>query len=555
MRSHILVVDDTDAMRMLAVRHLEREGYRVTALGSATEVLEHVRNEIPDLIVSDIMMPEMSGYDLLERLRADPRLAAVPVVFVSALTDATNVERGQKLGVDHYMLKSYTSKQLLAIVSGTLRRYAELRNAQVVRPAIDPTGVVAQANGFVPTGIRPIDDQVGGLCQGRVYLALGSVGSGKSILAVEFLHRGLVRGEGAVLVTTDRLDAVLYVGASMRFDLRPFVRSGKLIVLGLHERFEYALETRDDLMALAAEIEAAARECGASRVVVASILTVVCSAPRLALSAPVLTELIGGLEHIGATTLLVSDEPATPQEELAEAYLKRTTFGTIALAKSAEGRGLSVLRLDRMAGVSTEPAGRHFRIVPGSGLVMVDPAEPVAHDELEALRRRLELDLMADADGDGGLVTTPKGGWRLRDPFAQYLRECMTAGLRVTDHFAFVVGRFTFARGTDTKAVPGPTPDELRQLITERELLCWARPSEVAVLALGADRAQVEALRTRLHEGLAALARARGLTLSDERFATAALPDSGATSDALLTALGRELEGHGDSNATAHAVA
>src|SRR6478672_5002119 len=73
MRSHILVVDDTDSMRMLAVRHLEREGYRVTALGSATEVLEHVRNEIPDLIVSDIMMPEMSGYDLLERLRADPR--------------------------------------------------------------------------------------------------------------------------------------------------------------------------------------------------------------------------------------------------------------------------------------------------------------------------------------------------------------------------------------------------------------------------------------------------------------------------------------------------
>src|ERR1051326_7173358 len=145
MRSHIVVVDDTDSMRMLAARHLEREGYRVTALGSATEVLDFVRTEVPDLIVSDIMMPEMSGYDLLERLRTDPRLTAVPVIFVSALTDATNVERGQKLGVDHYLVKPYTSKQLLAVVGGTLRRYAELRNAQVVRPTVDSTGGSAPA--------------------------------------------------------------------------------------------------------------------------------------------------------------------------------------------------------------------------------------------------------------------------------------------------------------------------------------------------------------------------------------------------------------------------
>jgi CheY-like chemotaxis protein len=553
MRSHIIVVDDTDSMRMLAVRHLEREGYRVIALGSATEVLDFVRTEVPDLIVSDIMMPEMSGYDLLERLRADPRLTAVPVIFVSALTDAPNIERGQKLGVDHYLVKPYTSKQLLAVVGGTLRRYAELRNAKVVRPTIESTGNVPAA-GFSPTGIRPIDDQVGGLCQGRVYLALGSVGSGKSVLAVEFLYRGLERGEGAVLVTTDRLDAALYVGTSMRFDLRPYVRSGQLIVLGLHERFEYALETREDLLALAAEIEAAARECNASRVVVASILTVVCSAPRLALSAPILSELIGGLERVGATTLLVSDEPATPQEELAEAYLKRTTFGTIALAKSPEGRGLSVLRLDRMAGVSTEPAGRHFRIVPGSGLAIVDASAPDVEDELESLRRFLEVEL-AGASAEGGLTATPKGGWRLRDPFAQHLRECVTAALRVCDRPALVVGRFAFANGVETKTPVGPTAAELRTLVGEHELLCWAQPTEVAVLALDPDRSRLDALRTRLRGGLDALARARGLSLAEDRLATVALPENGTTTDALLTALGQELEGHGESARTAHAVA
>ena len=160
---------------------------------------------VPDLVVSDIMMPEVDGYRLLERLREDPRLAPVPVIFLSALGDATSLERGNRLGVEHYLVKPFTAKQLLSVVSGTLRRYAELRRVQVIKQdaASDSS---PRALDLEATGIGPIDDQIGGLCRGRVYVGQGGVGDGKGVLAVQFLHRALERGDGAVLVTTDRVD-------------------------------------------------------------------------------------------------------------------------------------------------------------------------------------------------------------------------------------------------------------------------------------------------------------------------------------------------------------
>ncbi len=289
MRPHILVVDDSDEVRLLASRILEREGYQVSAADSGVSALAELQSVVPDLVVSDIMMPEVDGYRLLERMREDPRLLAVPVIFLSALGDATSLERGNRLGVEHYLVKPFTAKQLLATVSGTLRRYAELRRVQVIKPQAVEAPDGPRALDFAPTGIAPLDEQVGGLCRGRVYLGQGAGGGAKGVFAVQFLQRALERGEGAVLVTTDRVDTVLYVGSSVGLDLRPYVRSGTLVVVGLAERFEYALETRNDVVALAAEIASYAAECQATRIVINSILTILCSAPRLVLSAPLMT--------------------------------------------------------------------------------------------------------------------------------------------------------------------------------------------------------------------------------------------------------------------------
>jgi len=554
MRPHILVVDDSDEVRLLAARILEREGYQVTEADSGVSALDKLQTFVPDLVVSDIMMPEVDGYRLLERLREDPRLLAVPVIFLSALGDATSLERGNRLGVEHYLVKPFTAKQLLAVVSGTLRRYAELRRVHVIKPD------VASQEGprpldFEPTGIAPLDDQVGGLCRGRVYLGQGAGGGGKGVFAVQFLHRALERGEGAVLVTTERVDTILYVGSSVGLDLRPHVRSGKLVVVGLAERFEYALETRNDVVALAAEIGSYAAECQASRIVINSILTILCSAPRLVLSAPLMTDLVDGLERTGATTLVMSDDPVTPQEELANAYLKRSSFGTIVLGSETQGRGTGVLKLERMHGVTSATEGLPFRVAFGTGLVTVDPAAtPHVYDELEELRRHVAVE-MASADDDvTGLMATMGGGLRLRDPFVLFLRDCVSAALKATERCAVLVARFAFEAAEGGNGVT-LTPQDFGTVLAGQEILCWLNPTELAVVALGAGPDDARTLGDRLERWLATHGSEAGQQLTAFRVAAAAYPTDGATIDDLLDALGRALGRGDDAGVTAQATA
>ncbi len=547
MRPHIVVVDDSDEVRLLATRILEREGYQVTAVDSGVKALAVLQTTVPDLVVSDIMMPEVDGYRLLERMRDDARLVAVPVIFLSGLGDATSLERGNRLGVEHYLVKPFKAKQLLALVSGTLRRYAELRRVKLVTRET-PSPTAPRPLDFEPTGIAPLDDQVGGLCHGRVYLGQGS-GGAKGVFAVQFLHRCLERGEGAVLVTTDRIDTVLYVGKSVGLDLRPYVRSSKLVVLGLAERFERILETRSDVVALAAEIGRHAADCGATRIVVNSILTVLCSAPRLALSAPLLSDLIDGLEHTGATTVVLSDDPVTPQEELANAYLKRSCFGTLVLEPETRGRGTGVLRLERMHGVTTESSeGVPFRVAFGTGLVTVDPAAaPHVYDELDELRRRVAVQ-MASAEEVSGLLATMSGGLRLRDPFLLFLRDCVAAALKATERCAVVVVHFQL--GTDADATPTFTADEVGAALAAQEILCWLNASELAVLALGGGSDDAQALGERLRAWLDARGRELGRVLTECRIATASHPADGATIDETLDGLGRALATSDDADAS-----
>ncbi|MCC6848864.1 MAG: response regulator [Deltaproteobacteria bacterium] len=544
MRPHILVVDDSDEVRLLASRILEREGYQVSAADSGVSALAELQSVVPDLVVSDIMMPEVDGYRLLERMREDPRLLAVPVIFLSALGDATSLERGNRLGVEHYLVKPFTAKQLLATVSGTLRRYAELRRVRAVTPRAAPTAEGPRPLDFEPTGIAPLDEQVGGLCRGRVYLGQGAGGGAKGVFAVQFLHRALERGDGAVLVTTERVDTVLYVGSSVGLDLRPHIRSGKLVVVGLAERFEYALETRNDVVALAAEIASYAAECRATRIVINSVLTILCSAPRLVLSAPLMTDLVDGLERTGATTLVLSDDPVTPQEELANAYLKRASFGTLILGSETNGRQTGTLKLERMHGVTAPTEGRPFRIAFGTGLVTVDPeAAPHVYDELEELRRHIAVEMASAEDEVTGLVATAGGALRLRDPFALFLRDCVAAALKATERCALLVARFGFEANGEVIAA-GPvalTPQDFPEVLAGQEILCWLHATEIAVVALGASADDVAALAARLQDWLAGRGRGVGRTLVGFRAATAAYSTDGATIDELLENLARAL--------------
>lgn len=116
----VLVVDDSSTVRRVTQRMLEREGYRVALASDGLQALEQLARETPVLVLSDIEMPRMDGFDLVRSLRNDPRWAQLPVVVITSRMAQKHREHAFEIGVDHYLGKPYSEDELLALV----RRYA-----------------------------------------------------------------------------------------------------------------------------------------------------------------------------------------------------------------------------------------------------------------------------------------------------------------------------------------------------------------------------------------------------------------------------------------------
>jgi signal transduction histidine kinase len=127
---HILIVEDsaTQAQRLQYI--LEQQGYQVTAMANGRLALEAAQRRKPALIISDVMMPEMNGYELCRRIKADANLADVPVVLVTTLSDPHDVIRGLECRADNFILKPYDSDQLLRRIQFVLVNSQVLRSEQ-----------------------------------------------------------------------------------------------------------------------------------------------------------------------------------------------------------------------------------------------------------------------------------------------------------------------------------------------------------------------------------------------------------------------------------------
>jgi chemosensory pili system protein ChpA (sensor histidine kinase/response regulator) len=117
----VLVVDDSLTVRRVTQRLLEREGYRVTLAKDGLEGLEKLGQERPAVLLSDIEMPRMDGFDLVRNLRADAKLADLPVIMITSRIAQKHRDYAAELGVDHYLGKPYAEEDLLSLVA----RYAK----------------------------------------------------------------------------------------------------------------------------------------------------------------------------------------------------------------------------------------------------------------------------------------------------------------------------------------------------------------------------------------------------------------------------------------------
>ena len=112
----VLVVDDSITVRRVTQRLLQREGYRVTLAADGLQALEKLQAERPTVVLSDIEMPRMDGFDLVRNIRSDARLAGLPVIMITSRIAEKHREHARDLGVDHYLGKPYSEDELLALI-------------------------------------------------------------------------------------------------------------------------------------------------------------------------------------------------------------------------------------------------------------------------------------------------------------------------------------------------------------------------------------------------------------------------------------------------------
>jgi serine phosphatase RsbU (regulator of sigma subunit) len=122
MNSRILVVDDNEANRDMLSRRLARHGHGVAMAAGGAEALERLGAEPFDLVLLDIMMPEMNGYEVLERLKADPELQHIPVIMITAINEMESVVRCIEMGAEDHLPKPFNATLLKARVESSLAK-------------------------------------------------------------------------------------------------------------------------------------------------------------------------------------------------------------------------------------------------------------------------------------------------------------------------------------------------------------------------------------------------------------------------------------------------
>ena len=123
----VLVVDDEPHIREVVRRFLTREGYDVIEAEDGAEALEKVGQEAPDIILLDVQMPQMDGFEVLKRLREDPATRAMPVILLTTITHRQGEIVRMRLGVNHYVVKPCDPDIMRATIKVALREAETVR--------------------------------------------------------------------------------------------------------------------------------------------------------------------------------------------------------------------------------------------------------------------------------------------------------------------------------------------------------------------------------------------------------------------------------------------
>jgi adenylate cyclase len=242
---HVLVVDDDALNRRLLTATLEREGHRTTAATDGSEALAAIRDDPPDVILLDIEMPGIDGFEVLERVKGDESLRHLPVIMISGLDDTESMIRCLEIGADDFLPKPFDPAILRARVTAGLDRKAlhDVERERVrgifarflpetlvddvlernagdprIRPEmLDATVLFADLRGFTAFAEgRPVEEVIEAL---NTYLSLMSnaiLDHGGTI--VDYMGDGIMAAFGAPVASDDHADLALAAARSMAVD-------------------------------------------------------------------------------------------------------------------------------------------------------------------------------------------------------------------------------------------------------------------------------------------------------------------------------------------------
>ena len=118
----ILIVDDDSILRKVLQNSLEQKGYQVVSVDSGKSALVQFSQDVPDIIISDVSMPEMNGFEFCRQLRSQPSGKLIPFIFLSAKDDLDDRIQGHTIGADSYLTKPFEMKELLAHIEALIER-------------------------------------------------------------------------------------------------------------------------------------------------------------------------------------------------------------------------------------------------------------------------------------------------------------------------------------------------------------------------------------------------------------------------------------------------
>lgn len=159
MTGHLLLVDDEPGLREAVQAYLEDSGFEVDVASNAREGLDLARQKLPDLVITDIMMPQVDGYQFLQQLRDDPQFKALPVVFLTARGMTSDRIQGYNAGCDAYLPKPFDPDELVAIVTNLLGKQSASRSggdeevhniADLARQIADIKSMLSQRGAIAP---------------------------------------------------------------------------------------------------------------------------------------------------------------------------------------------------------------------------------------------------------------------------------------------------------------------------------------------------------------------------------------------------------------------